>query len=176
MALSLIYYNKFSFETFDVISVWLLLCYKSSSTVRASITDPGMTLMHRDQTVWGPVATTKNIYFNVYLSLSDLTFASNREGIDNPFITLGASCLIVCVGIWWFVRCLLLDWYLGSQTEGNTYLYFAASPFPLHGKTNASSRSSNHVEVLITRWTRWYIAWPDSQERGGSWDVGSSVF
>ena len=45
------YCNKFSFETFDVISVLLLLCYKSSSTVRVSITGPGMTLMHRDQTV-----------------------------------------------------------------------------------------------------------------------------
>ena len=29
MALSCIYCKKFSFETFDVISVWLLLCYKS---------------------------------------------------------------------------------------------------------------------------------------------------
>ena len=29
MALSHIYCNKFSFETLDVISVWLLLCYKS---------------------------------------------------------------------------------------------------------------------------------------------------
>ena len=27
----------------------------------------------------------------LYLSLSDLTFASDREGIDNPFIALGAS-------------------------------------------------------------------------------------
>ena len=35
---------------------------------------------------------------------------------------------------WWFVRCLLLDWYLGSLTKGDTYLYFAASPFPLQGK------------------------------------------
>ena len=26
--------------------------------------------------------------FTVYLSLSDLTFASNREGIDNPFIAM----------------------------------------------------------------------------------------
>ena len=26
-----------------------------------------------------------------YLSLSDLTFAGDREGIDNPFIALGAS-------------------------------------------------------------------------------------
>ena len=38
------YCNKFSFETFDIISVWLKLCYKSSSTMRVSITDPGMTL------------------------------------------------------------------------------------------------------------------------------------
>ena len=35
---------------------------------------------------------TKNIEFTIYLSLSDLTFASDREGIDNPFIALGASC------------------------------------------------------------------------------------
>ena len=35
-------------------------------------------------------------YFTVYLSLSDLTFASNREGINNPFIALGA-CLFDCV-------------------------------------------------------------------------------
>ena len=40
---------------------------------------------------------TKNIYFIIYLSLSDLTFASDREGIDNPFIALGASC-------WLFVQ------------------------------------------------------------------------
>ena len=35
-------------------------CYSvinPSSTVCVSITDPGMTLMHRDQTVWGLVAT-----------------------------------------------------------------------------------------------------------------------
>ena len=31
---------------------------------------------------------TKNIYL-IILSLSDLTFASGREGIDNPFITEG---------------------------------------------------------------------------------------
>ena len=35
----------------------------------------------------------------ILLSLSDLTFASSREGIENPFITLGASFLIVCAGI-----------------------------------------------------------------------------
>ena len=38
----------------------------------------------------------KNIYL-ILLSLSDLTFASYREGIDNPFIALVARFLIVCV-------------------------------------------------------------------------------
>ena len=49
---------------------------------------------------------TKNIILS---SLSDLTFASGREGIDNPFIALVARFLFVCVGIRWLVRCLLLD-------------------------------------------------------------------
>ena len=44
---------------------------------------------------------TKNIYL-IILSLSDLTFASGREGIDNPFIVLVASYLFVCVGAWDF--------------------------------------------------------------------------
>ena len=35
-----------------------------------------------------------------YLSISIRShFANNHEGIDNPFIVLGASCLIVCAGI-----------------------------------------------------------------------------
>ena len=51
----------------------------------------------------------KIFYFIIYLSLLDLTFASNHEGIDNPFIALGASCLIVCAGIRWFVCYLLQD-------------------------------------------------------------------
>ena len=40
---------------------------------------------------------TKNIYL-ILLSLSDLTFASGREGIDNSFIVLVARFLFVCVG------------------------------------------------------------------------------
>ena len=49
-----------------------------------------------------------NLYFPIYiikipkifilLSLSDLTFASGREGIDNPFIALVARFLFVCAG------------------------------------------------------------------------------
>ena len=46
-----------------------------------------------------PIHTTKIPKLFTLLYLSDLTFASNLEGIDNPFITLGASCLIVCAGI-----------------------------------------------------------------------------
>ena len=44
---------------------------------------------------------TKNIYL-IILSLSDLTFASGHEGIDNPFIALVARFLFVCVGVWDF--------------------------------------------------------------------------
>ena len=75
----------------------------------------------------------KNTLSFVYLSLLDLSFASNHEGIDNPFIALGASCLIV---VHVLVICALCPTRLipGSLTAGNTYLYFAASPFPLQGK------------------------------------------
>ena len=41
------------------------------------------------------IKNTKNIILS---SLSDLTFASGREGIDNPFIALVARFLFVCVG------------------------------------------------------------------------------
>ena len=34
----------------------------------------------------------------ILLSLPDLTFASGREGIDNPFIALVARFLIDCAG------------------------------------------------------------------------------
>ena len=41
----------------------------------------------------------KYIYL-IILSLSDLTFARGREGIDNPFIALVASSLFIRVGSW----------------------------------------------------------------------------
>ena len=43
----------------------------------------------------------KYIYL-IILSLSDLTFASGHEEIDNPFIVLVVSSLFVCVGAWDF--------------------------------------------------------------------------
>src|SRR5215216_1756303 len=78
-------------------------------------------------------------------SLSDLTFASNREGIDNPFIALGASwCLFVQV----FVGLRVVSYWIGTlvlKTEGNTYSTLLHHPFLFKGKTNASSRGSRRT-------------------------------
>ena len=38
-----------------------------------------------------------NLFNFILLSLSDITFASGRKGIDNPFIALVARFLFVCV-------------------------------------------------------------------------------
>ena len=93
---------------------------------------------------------TKNIYL-IILSLSDLTFASGHEGIDNPFIALGAS-------YWLFMQvfgdlCIVSYWIdtLVLKTEGNTYATVLHHPFLFKGKTNASSRSSSS-------WRAW---WPE---------------
>ena len=45
-----------------------------------------------------PIYTTKIPKIFILLSLSDLTFASGREGIDNPFFALVARFLFVCAG------------------------------------------------------------------------------
>ena len=88
-----------------------------------------------------------NLYFSIYttkipkifilLSLSDLTFAGGREGIHNSFIALVARFLIICactrdlrVVSYWIDTLVLKNW-------GKYLRYFAASPFPLQGKTNA---------------------------------------
>ena len=75
----------------------------------------------------------KYIYL-IILSLLNLTFASAREGIDNPFIALVASSLFVCVGAWdfwgasyWIDTLVLKNW-------GKYLCYCAASSSPLRGK------------------------------------------
>ena len=45
----------------------------------------------------------------ILLSLSDLTFASGHERINNPFIALVARFLIICAGTRRFACSLLLD-------------------------------------------------------------------
>ena len=42
----------------------------------------------------------KNTKNSILSYLSDLTLVSDREGLDNPFITLVARFLFVCVGAW----------------------------------------------------------------------------
>jgi len=82
---------------------------------------------------------TKNIYFIISITSH---FCEWPWRDWQPLYCVGCKFLIVCAGIWWLVRRLLLDWYLGSQNWGKYLRYFAASPFPLQGKTNASSRGS----------------------------------
>ena len=79
---------------------------------------------------------TKNIYL-ILLSLSDLTFASYREGIDNPFIVLVTRFLFVYVGAWDFWEASYWIDTLVLKNRGKYLRYFTASPFPLQGKTNA---------------------------------------
>ena len=70
-----------------------------------------------------PIYTTKIPKIFILLSLLDLTFASGREGIDNPFIALVARFLIVCAGTWR----LITHKYRGSQqfsrVEYSTKIY-----------------------------------------------------
>ena len=55
----------------------------------------------------------KKYIYLIILSLSDLTFASGREGINNPFIALVASGCYLCAGVVYVVL-------LGSPTGSIT--------------------------------------------------------
>ena len=83
----------------------------------------------------------KYIYL-IILSLLDLTFASGREGIDNPFIALVASSQFVCVGAWdfwgasyWIDTLVLKNW-------GKYLRYYCCITLSSSRKTNASTRRS----------------------------------
>ena len=90
----------------------------------------------------------KYIYL-IILSLSDLTFASGREGIYNPFIALVASSLFVCVGAWylwgasyWIDTLVLKNW-------GKYLCYSAASPFPLQGKPTQAQDIARRISGAV---------------------------
>ena len=57
-------------------------------------------MLSREKPLVKPMVPGSLSYYiaSLLLSLSDLTFASGREGIDNPFIALVARFLIVCAG------------------------------------------------------------------------------
>ena len=89
---------------------------------------------------------TKNIILS---SLSDLTFASGREGIDNPFIALVARFLFVCVGTrdlrvasYWIDTLVLKNW-------GKYLRYFAASSSPLRGNPTQCLRGSTKICRIV---------------------------
>ena len=85
----------------------------------------------------------------ILLSLSDLTFASGREGIDNPFIALVARFLFVCVGTrdsrvvsYWIDTLVLKNW-------GKYLRYYAASPFPLRGTTTQAREVARRISSAV---------------------------
>ena len=89
-----------------------------------------------------PIYTTKIPKIFTLLSLSDLTSASDREGIATPLL-----CWLQ--GSWLFVQllgdlCVVSYWIdtLVLKTEGNTYATLRHHPFLFKGKTNTSSRGS----------------------------------
>ena len=89
---------------------------------------------------------TKNIILSY---LSDLTFVSDREGIDNPFITLVARILFVCVGVrdscvasYWIDTLVLKNW-------GKYLRYFAASPFPLQAKPTQAQDIARRISGAV---------------------------
>ena len=96
-----------------------------------------------------PIYTTKIPKIFTLPSLLDLTFASDREGIDNPFIALVARFLIVCAGTRWLERCLLLDWYLGSQKLREILML-------LYCTTLSSSRENQRSAQEVARLCLYY--------------------
>ena len=91
--------------------------------------------------VYFPLYIFRSIYqkYPAAIHLLLFTFTLQLSFISISIIShlcnVGRKCLIVCVGA--YIGDLrvsptgLIPWFL---TEGNTYLYFDASPFPLQGK------------------------------------------
>ena len=88
-------------------------------------------------------------YFIFCLSISIRPHVCKSPWRDwQPLYRVGCKLFDCLCRYWWFVRCLLLDWYLGSLTEGNTYLYFVASPFPLQGE------KPTQAQKAVVSWAR----------------------
>ena len=77
-----------------------------------------------------PIYTAKIPKIFILLSLSDLTFASGREGIDDPFIALFARLFIVCAG----------TRYLGSQKLREILTLLCCITLSSSRENNACSR------------------------------------
>ena len=98
-----------------------------------------------------PIYTTKIPKIFTLPSLLDLTFASDREGIDNPFIALGASSSLfvqvfgdLCVVSYWIDT-------LVHKTEGNTYATLLRHPFLFNGKPTHAQEVATITKLLELR-------------------------
>ena len=73
------------------------------------------------------------LFTSLHFPPSDFTLQTVLKGLTTPLKRWVQACL--CLRTYFGLEeALLLDRYLGSQTEGNTYCSCAASPFPLQGK------------------------------------------
>ena len=100
MALSHIYCNKFSFETFDVISVWLLLCYKSSEySVVSALLIQGW---HRSTEI--RLFEVWSLHFNIIppVSIGSL-FGTWLAGVEHT--TVSRIRIGICALIWAIWNC-----------------------------------------------------------------------
>ena len=124
-----------------IIALDIVMTLRGSTNCSTVICSPTMIfaiLRESSSEHYGPQGLLHTIFSALHFLLRctfrlQTHFANNLEGIDNPFEALGAS-LFVFAQVLWTDETLLLDRYLGSQTEGNTYFSCAASPFPLQGK------------------------------------------
>ena len=81
-------------------------------------------------------------FTSLHFPPSDLTLQTILKGLTTPLKRWVQACL--CLRRYSGLdETLLLDRYLGSQTEGNTYCSCAASPFPLQGKNQRKQVSVN---------------------------------
>ena len=125
-----------------IISLDIIMTLRGSvncSTVICSPTVIFAILREASSEHYGPQGLLHTIFSALHLLLR-CTFhlqisLCNQSWRDwQPLIALGASSFVFAQVLWTLGLILLLDWYLGSQTEGNTYCSCAASPFPLQGK------------------------------------------
>ena len=90
------------------------------------------------------------IFILLLSSLSDISLASGREGIDNPFIALVARFLFVCVGTRWVARGLTkkntLPWWYVFVTVGHVFCHACTSMTILC--KNQNSHTCAVVEVF----------------------------
>ena len=96
---------------------------------------------------------TKNTKKYYLLSLSDLTFVSDREGIDNPLSRRlrGVICFVQVRGTRALPPTGLIPWF--SKTEGNTYATLLHHPF-LFGEIQRSAQEVAGTSVICTRLAR----------------------